>query len=62
MKEKGYLNPRDILVMLARKKYEEDGLTREDIKKLTGWATPTQQRYFYRAMDYFEPKKVKGEW
>ena len=54
----GYLNPRDILLLLARKKFEDDKLTREDIKKLTGFKTPKQQRYFYRAMEYFEPKEI----
>jgi hypothetical protein len=54
----GYLNPRDILLLLARKKFEDDKITREDIKKLTGFKTPKQQRYFYRAMQYFEPKEI----
>lgn len=33
----------------------------DDIKELTGWATPKQQRYFYRAMEYFEAAEPQ-EW
>ena len=56
-----FKNPREVLLHLAQKKYKEDGLTREDIKKLTGYSTPNQQRYFYRTMDYFEPRDTQ-EW
>jgi len=59
-----FKKPREILIELAKKKFEEDGLTRSDIKEMTGYFTETQKRYFHRTMDYFEerekPQKDEG--
>ena len=51
--EKVYLKPREVLQKLARDHWELTGVTREDIRELTGFETEAQKRNYYRALEYF---------
>lgn len=51
--KKQYLTAKDVLIRLARDHWELKGISREEIRELTGFKTESQKRNYYRALEYF---------